>query len=252
MNENQPLPPRLTSPLIANPPEKDPAPADPETEKPIHGIACAIESILRNPERLLWQLRNAPGPITLRLTAGAIVAGALYGIVVGSFSGGAQLWAAPAKIAGGLFLSALICLPSLYIFSCLGGSKARLAEVTGLLAGLLALMTVLLIGFAPVAWVFSQSTESAAVMGTLHFLFWFVATYFATRFLKRGFAELSGEPQGVLNMWILIFVMVMLQMTTALRPIIGKSDRFLPAEKKFFLTHWVDSLQQAGTGANRK
>jgi hypothetical protein len=32
-------------------------------------------------------------------------------------------------------------------------------------------------------------------------------------------------------------------MTTALRPIIGRSDHFLPREKKFFLTHWADSLQ---------
>jgi hypothetical protein len=31
-------------------------------------------------------------------------------------------------------------------------------------------------------------------------------------------------------------------MTTTLRPIVGRSDRFLPGEKKFFLTHWLESL----------
>ena len=46
----------------------------------------------------------------------------VYGVVVGKFSGGAQLWIAPAKIAVGTILSILICLPSLYIFTCRAGS----------------------------------------------------------------------------------------------------------------------------------
>src|SRR5260370_41064186 len=109
----------------------------------------------------------------------------------GTFCRGAQVWAAPVKIAGGLLFSALICLPSLYIFSCLGGSKARLVEVVGLVAGLLLLMTVLLIGFAPVAWVFSQSTESVAAMGALHLAFWLISTCFGIRFINAGFAQHS-------------------------------------------------------------
>ena len=94
----------------------------------------------------------------------SIVCSLIYGVVVGTFSGGQQLWIAPAKIAMGLMISALICLPSLYIFTCLSGSQARLVEVCGLLAGLLMLMTILLIGFAPAAWIFSQSTESIGWM----------------------------------------------------------------------------------------
>jgi len=30
---------------------------------------------------------------------------------------------------------------------------------------------------------------------------------------------------------------------TALRPIIGTTDTFLPAEKKFFVSHWVECLK---------
>jgi hypothetical protein len=32
-------------------------------------------------------------------------------------------------------------------------------------------------------------------------------------------------------------------MTTALRPILGKSDTFFPTEKKFFIGHWGDCLK---------
>ncbi|HTD67716.1 MAG TPA: hypothetical protein VK846_14410, partial [Candidatus Limnocylindria bacterium] len=177
-------------------------------------------------------------------------------VVVGTFSGGAQLWVAPAKIATGMLVSALICLPSLYIFSCLSGSQARLIEVVGLVSGLLGLTTILLIGFAPVAWVFSQSTSSVAVMGGLHLMFWTIATCFGWRFLRNGFAHLSAKSGGTLNVWIIIFVLVCMQMTTALRPIIGTSDRLLPAEKKFFLSHWLDTWKentsvQRGTGTQR-
>src|SRR5262249_25710335 len=142
----------------------------------------------------------------------AVFCALVYGLIVGTFSGSTQLWAAPVKIAGGLLVSGLICLPSLYIFCCLSGSQARLGEVFGLLAGMLAITTILLIGFAPVAWVFSQSTESVPTMGTLHLLFWMVATIFGLRFLARGFSQLKAGPNGTLMLWSVIFVLVALQM----------------------------------------
>jgi hypothetical protein len=154
------------------------------------------------------------------------------------------VWAAPVKIATGLLISALICLPSLYIFSCLGGSQARLVEVFGLVAGLLALISVLLIGFAPVAWVFSQSTKSLAIMGGLHLAFWGVSAIFGLRFLFAAFTHFSANSNAGFTVWVGIFLLVALQMTTALRPIIGKANTFLPpaSEKKFFVVHWMDCV----------
>ena len=108
---------------------------DPAERVPITNAFAAIEALLRQPRRLLFQLRqpSASGLIVQMLFVSAVCA-VVYGVVAGTFSGGTQLWAAPAKIAGGLLVSAGICLPSLYIFTCLSGAKARLAEVGGLLA----------------------------------------------------------------------------------------------------------------------
>lgn len=193
----------------------------------------------------MYHLRQPGGHAIIAAMAGiALVSALVYGLVVGTFSGGNQLWAAPAKIAGGMLIAVLICLPSLYIFSCLSGSHARLIEVVGLVAGLLGLTTILLIGFAPVAWVFSQSTTSLAAMGALHLAFWFVATLFGWKFLRNGFAHLSAKSNGIMNIWFVIFVLVCLQMTTALRPIVGTSNTLLPAEKKFFTAHWLNVLNQ--------
>ena len=190
---------------------------------------------------MIFQLRE-PRIATLlgSFTLISLLSALVYGLVVGTFSGHDQLWIAPLKITGGLLVSALICLPSLYIFACLSGAQARLVEVVGLVAGLLTLTTILLIGFAPVAWVFSQSTSSVTVMGGLHLAFWFVATAFGWRFLRNGFNHLSAKSGGVLNVLLVIFVLVCLQMTTALRPIIGKAPTVIPTEKKFFISHWLD------------
>ena len=175
----------------------------------------------------------------------------LVSVVCSLVSGGEQLWAAPVKIAVGLMISALICLPSLYIFTCLSGSQARLVEVCGLLAGLLMLMTILLIGFAPVAWIFSQSTESLAWMGTLHLVFWFIATIFGLRFLEAGFSHSNARSHAGFHTWVVIFLLVAVQMTTALRPILGKADAFLPMEKQFFVNHWGDCLKATDSELKR-
>jgi hypothetical protein len=251
MNEQNPIPPVI--PQASTPPtpgEKQTPGDDPAERVPIpHGFA-AIEALLRQPLRLFFQLRQpGAGKLILQMLLIALGCSLIYGVVVGTFSGGTQLWAAPVKIAGGLMISAAICLPSLYIFTCLSGSRARLIEVFGLLAGLLMLMTILLVGFAPVAWIFSQSTESVIWMGCLHLVFWCVATLFGVRFLKHGFAHTEAKSQAGVNVWIIIFLLVAVQMTTALRPIIGTSDTFLPATKEFFLEHWADCVKDAGSGS---
>lgn len=253
MNEPNPPPaapqfPPPPVPLVAPPTLTEPRPLGdgPGEQAAIPNTFVAIEAILRQPRRLLFQMRQpGAGKLIATMLLASLCCMLIYGVVVGTFSGGTQFWAAPVKMAVGLMISAAICLPSLYIFACLSGSQARLAEVCGLLAGLLLLMTILLIGFAPVAWIFSESTESLGWMGTLHLLFWFVATVFGLRFLLAGFSHTNARSLAGINVWIVIFILVALQMTTALNPILGKSDTFLPAKKQFFLGHWGDCLKEA-------
>ena len=241
------VPPRIAA-AHAPAPNYQPLGENPEEREPITSLVGAIDAILRQPRRVMYQLRQpGAGRLTLAMLFVAIGCSLVYGLVVGTFSMGTQLWAAPAKIAGGLVISALICLPSLYIFTCLSGSQARLTEMGGLLSGLLMLMTILLIGFAPVAWLFSQSTESATWMGALHLVFWAISTFFGLRFLEAGFAHSQARSNAGLNTWIVIFVLVVVQMTTALRPIVGTADTFLPGEKKFFVSYWGECLKSPPT-----
>ena len=248
-NIDPPSPPPLLPPLN---PALAPPDEDPDDALPVSSLVMAAEAVLRQPRRLMLQLRRpGAGGLTARMLVVSLACSLGYGVVVGTFSMGAQLWVAPVKVAGGLFAAALICLPSLYIFSCLGGSQARLAEVAGLVAGSLMLMTILLIGFAPVAWLFSTSTESVNWMGTLHLVLWGMAAIFGLRFLEAGFCNGQVRSSAGFNTWAIMFVLVALQMTTALRPIVGTSDRFLQTEKKFFGSYWGECLQTSLPGPSR-
>ena len=96
----------------------------------------------------------------------------------------------------------------------------------------------------PVAGVFSQSTKSVVAMGGLHLVFWLVGTVFGLRFLSAGFRHFDAHSGAGLKVWVVVFLLVVLQMTTALRPIVGKSKHFLPAadDKEFFVTHWINCV----------
>src|SRR5258708_3036501 len=98
------------------------------------------------------------------------------------------------------------------------------------------------VGFGGGGGCVSKWTNSLVWMGTLHLIFWFVATFFGLRFLENGFSFSHARSTAGLNTWIIIFILVVLQMTTALRPIIGKDSHFFPTTKKFFLTHWADNM----------
>ncbi len=205
--------------------------------------ASIVEALLKHPGRIVHELHENPATaVSFWLLLLGLSGMALYGVVVGTLSGGAQLWIAPVKMTLGTLFAMLICLPSLYIFSCLDGVEARIGTVVGLMVAAVCLAALLLIGFAPVSWIFSQSTDSVALMGTLHLLFWIIGIGFGMRLLGVASAFLGRGGRPHLKIWYVIFILVCLQMTAALRPIIGRADTFLPHEKKFFVAHWFDSL----------
>lgn len=244
MNENtdpQPTPPPIPNTEAPKPPRPDRYEFAPmKGERNLPGV---LENLLKHPGRVIWELTNGRASgVVLALLVVTIISLAIYGVVAGSLSGGSQLWIAPVKIVGGSLVSLLICLPSLYIFLCLSGADARLRQVAGLAMASACLTALLLISFAPVAWVFSQSTDSIALMGALHIVFWVVALWFGLGFLGRSAALANTGAGNNLNVWMLIYIVVCLQMMTAIRPILGKSDTFFPTTKQFFLAHWGETM----------
>ncbi len=220
----------------------------PTTQSPLPDtldLKALVEGLLRNPQALVARLGTASHGALLRFAMMALVSCALFGIVIGCFAKNEQLWAAPVKITAGLIFSGVICFPSLYIFATLAGAQVAVSQLAACLAGALALAGLLLLGFAPAVWIFSESTDSLGFMGTLGIGAWLIAAIFALRFLKSVIFTSGGTQKGPLAIWSFVFLLVTLQMTTSLRPILGRSDQFLTDEKKFFLQHWGESIGES-------
>lgn len=246
-----PLPP-VVGPALA----VDPRPAWREDYKPL-GRPLTVwniaEGSLKYPSRVLHELHHGrTRPVIAAHFWIALLCLAAYGLTVGSFSLGAQLWLAPAKVALGVLFSALICLPSLFVFSCLAGADSEPAKILGALAGTITVTSLLLLAFGPVSWIFAQSTQSIIFMGVLHLVFWGIALAYGLQYLRRAMVLLNGRGGAHLGVWIIIFILVTLQMSTTLRPIIGAGGRPLQSEKKFFLTHWGEQIDQAARAPRKR
>jgi hypothetical protein len=220
-----------TRPIPARP-EREVLPAPPPD-------ASALDLLLRRPDVLFERLEGERGQRLLRqLGAMAVLGHLVCGLIVGSFSGGMQWWAAPAKILGGMLVTAAICFPSLYIFVSFTGAEAKPRHVIALLLSLLALVGVFLAGFAPIAWVFSQSSTLVGFIGAVHLVIWLVSIFVSQRVVTAGLRHWKARRWGIVGFWVFVFVLTSLQMMTALRPLIGSSDFFFDPEKLFFLENW--------------
>ncbi len=210
------------------------------TERP--ALREWVEALLRHPKGLGKHPATGSGSALAAFLAITGVSLLVYGLVLGTFAYHEQLWAAPLKILGGTFFAALICFPSLYIFAALAGAEITVNRLAALLGGMLALTGMLLLGFAPAVWIFTQATTSLGFMGALALGAWLIAVTFGFRFLfaaLRVHGPLQGAP---LTIWAFIFLLVGLQLTTTLRPILGRADTVFTTEKKFFLEHWFESM----------
>ena len=206
-----------------------------------------MSKLLRKPLTIFHELETKEVswkiPVTLLLIS--MVCLTVFGLVVGTFSWGNQIWAAPLKIVSGLMFSAAICLPSLYIFTCIGGLEAKFSSVVGMLCAIVALSGLLLVGFAPVVWLFSVSSTSAVFIGFMLLALWLISVGFGFSLVFRAGKAMGMTNTGHLFVWCLIFLLVTIQMTTTLRPIVGESDLlFNFSEKKFFLQYWSEQLQE--------
>jgi hypothetical protein len=229
-------------------PQPAPVPQPPPLEAPLPeqlDMKMLFEALLRRPHALVARLADGKHGATIRFILIAVVSFLLFGFVLGCFAKHEQLWAAPAKITAGLLFSGVICFPSLYIFSTLAGARVSIPQLAACLAGALALAGLLLLGFAPAVWIFAESTDSFGFMGTLAIGAWIIAVVFALRFLKAVILATGGAQKAPLVIWSAVFLLVTLQMTTSLRPILGRSKDFLTQEKKFFLQHWGDHFGES-------
>ena len=205
----------------------------------VNRVSWLTENLLKDPLKVLTCFdRVSTFGFLVNILLINIVCLSAYGVIVGSFSGGIQWYMSPAKIIVGLILAIMFCFPSFYIFICLAGIDVKPGKALLVLLSSISVFSILIVGFAPIAWVFSQSTGTVFFIGFFHLLFWLISTLFGMRVLLKAASSLKCKNMFYPLFWILIFLITSLQMMTALRPMIGTADTILPKEKMFFMYHW--------------
>ena len=221
-------------------------PPPPPANTPPAGLVAAL---LKDPVHIAESIANRDRLIaaaTLWLAVG-LVCDAVFGIAVGLFAGWpvAAMDAVKMPLVG--FCSLLLCFPSLYVFSCVAGMPLTLPQTFALGSACFAMMGLILVGLAPVAWLFSVSTSSLAFVALLTFLLWLVAIGFAGRFVDKLRAAPPFLRQAGLKLWFAILLLVTLQMATCMRPMLAKPGArgWFTSEKQFFLAHFGHAMNNA-------
>lgn len=184
---------------------------------------------------------------SLVFLAWALVFHAIFGLAVGLFGGWSVAGMAAVKAPLIAFCSFLLCYPSLYVFGSLGGAALSADRMFLLGSSCLALIGLILIGLAPVAWLFSISTASFPFVVLMTAIVWIVSVGFAFKYIlklqeKSAFRRLRG-----IVFWFYIFVLVSFQMTTCMRPLLTKPEEgrgWWTAEKQFFGAHFASCFEE--------
>ena len=198
-------------------------------------VVAAVSELLHDPVRPARRARTG-GQGSLRLLAAGIAILACYGLVAGSYAGGASHLVAALKIPLIVGASFLLCLPSLYVLSALSGSRLGAGAVAAAVAGLVALGALVLAALAPVIWLFSVSSRTPVLPVLLNLVAGFGAFLLARRFLRLVFDPISHAS---LRLWSILVLLVLLQMTTYLRPVLvwQRGQPLFQHEKLSFFGH---------------
>lgn len=172
----------------------------------------------------------------------ALAATAIYGAILGSFSGPQQMVFAAIKFPLVILGSCAICLPSFHVFNALMGARVNLLQSANAVLLLAAAAGLILLACAPVVWFFSISTDDGArgFMVALHLLTLGVAGLFGIHLLWRVhryalFKDGARFTDGrVLALWLGVFLLVSAQLAHFVGPLLAGGE-FFTGERGFFL-----------------
>jgi hypothetical protein len=206
-----------------------------------------VASLLKAPENVAEVIANRRTPLATGVTllGAAAVFHAVFGLAMGLFGGWSVAIMDVAKIPLVAVCSLLLCYPSLYVFSCVGGTPLSLSQTFLLGASCLAMLGLLLVGLAPVAWLFSVSTESLPFVTMLALFIWLIAASFAVRYIGKLQAHALFKKAGGIKLWFFVLVLVTVQMVTCMRPILTapETDGWWTGKKMFFLQHFGSTFE---------
>ncbi|NJP10010.1 MAG: hypothetical protein HC866_11450 [Leptolyngbyaceae cyanobacterium RU_5_1] len=174
---------------------------------------------------------------------------ALYGAIIGTFHSPLQALSSAIKLPALYLITLLVCLPTLYIFNVLFGSKQSIAQHFTYLLTAVSVIAVLLCGFAPVTLFFLITVNDYSFFLLLNVAIFALTGVLGVSFLYQIMKPISDSDTGegvkvrtsILRFWLGLYGFVGSQLGWTLRPFFGSPGQFelfRPREGSFFSGVW--------------
>jgi len=201
---------------------------------PISSYHEFLTSLLSDRERFFEEVVSNTGLVKkLRYGVGTVVVlSGCFGLVAGAYSGPAQALSAALKLPFLFFATFAVCFPAFFVVQVLVGSRLRLLQVVVLVIGALALTSVLLAAFVPIAAFFLITGAHYYFQHLLHIALAGIAGLFGMYALHDGLTVVC-EKRGVyprkaltiMRAWAVLFAFVGIQLAWNLRPFLGDRNQ---------------------------
>ena len=186
--------------------------------------------LLRDRRKFLDEVRSATkleSKIASLLVASSFFF-SVYGAIIGAYSGGLQIISSAIKLPALYLITLIICLPTLYFFDILFGSKLSFKQYVTMALTSVAVISVLLFSFAPVVLFFFISVKGYNFFLLLNVLVMAITGAVGVRLFYKGMRDMVGAEaieqklrRRLLQGWVILYGLVGSQLGWTLRPFFG-------------------------------
>ncbi len=174
---------------------------------------------------------------------------ALYGAIIGSFSGGLQMVASAIKLPALYLITLAICLPTLYFFDVITGSRRSFGQYLALLLASMSIIGVMLFSFAPIILFFRLSINDYRFFQLLNVVIFTITGlvginvfYRSLIYINEQDSESPKNRTAMIRGWLVLYGFVGSQLGWTLRPFFGTPDKpfqlFRNLESNFYFHIW--------------
>jgi hypothetical protein len=178
---------------------------------------------------------------------------ALYGLIIGSTHGWLQMLSSGFKLPALYLLTLLICLPTLYFLDIILGSKRTFTQYVTLLLASMAMISVMLFGFAPVTLFFRLSLNDYYFFILLNIIILAITGLIGIKFFYRAMisliekeSESSLNRQKLIKSWLILYGFVGSQLGWTLRPFFGIPEQPFALFREIESNFYVEVLKVIG------
>ncbi|NJK49803.1 actin-binding WH2 domain-containing protein [Candidatus Gracilibacteria bacterium] len=178
---------------------------------------------------------------------------AIYGSIIGSSHSWMQLLSSGIKLPALYLLTLIICLPTLFFFDIISGSKFNFLQYFALLLSSMSVISVMLFGFAPIALFFRLSTNDYYFFQLLNIIIFTITGVIGVNFFYQSVLKIPAKDdelpkfrKNVIRSWLVLYGFVGSQLGWTLRPFFGSPDEPFAIFRKIESNFYLHSLQVIG------